>query len=121
MFLGSLDTLLHVEFYNKLKFECCYTANKSRVHREFTVGDIVMLNAKTFQLKKPASSEKFLPLYCGPYRITERIGLSAYRLALPATCRIHPVVYVSKLWRYLSRPGDAQPLHPPCYKTLNSF
>ena len=103
------------------KDRMCHTANKSRVHREFAVGDMVMLNAKTFKLKKPASSEKFLPLYCGPFRVTERIGPSAYRLALPATCRIHPVVHVSKLWRYLSRPGDAQPPPPILLENAEHF
>ena len=80
-----------------------------------------MLNTKTFRLKKPAPSEKFLPLYCGSFRITERIGLSAYKLALPATCRIHPVVHVSKLWRYLARPGKVQPPPPILLEISEQF
>jgi transposase InsO family protein len=109
------------QILQQAKDRMCATANKSRVHREFAIGDMVVLNTKTFRLKKPAPSEKFLPLYCGPFRITERIGLSAYRLALPATCRIHPVVHVSKLWRYLARPGEVQPPPPILLENSEQF
>ena len=86
-------------------------ANRKRTDRHFEVGDYVMLNTKTYKLKKPSPAEKFLPRFCGPFLVSERIGLSAYKLALPSTCKIHPVIHVSKLWKYTFRPNESQ--HPP--------
>ena len=70
-----------------------------------------MLSTKTYRLKKPNSSEKFLPLFVGPFRVQQRIGASAYRIDLPTSCKIHPVVHVSKLWVY--RADSRTPAVPP--------
>ena len=75
-------------------------ANLSRTPRSFKVGDLVMLNTKTYRLKKPAASEKFLPRFCGPFKISATVGPSAYKLILPPKYKIHPVVHISKLWPY---------------------
>jgi transposase InsO family protein len=83
-------------------------ANRKRTCRAFEVDDMVMLSTKTYQLKKPNSSEKFLPLFVGPFRVVERIGASAYRIELPASCKVHPVVHVSKLWTYRADPRTPQ-------------
>jgi hypothetical protein len=96
-------------------------ANRTRTDRQFDVGNLVMLNTKTYRLKKPASSEKFLPRFCGPFKITARVGLSAYKLALPAACKIHPVVHVSKLWLYSTRPDAAQPPSPILLEHSQTF
>ena len=86
-------------------------ANRKREDRQFAVGDYVIFNTKTYKLKKPSPAKKILPRFCGPFRVSPRIGLSAYKLVLPPSCKIHPVVHVSKLWKYTSRPDDLQ--HPP--------
>ncbi|KAA3483115.1 DNA/RNA polymerase superfamily protein [Gossypium australe] len=44
--------------------------------------------------------------FIGPYKVTERIGLVAYRLALPLELeKIHDVFHVSMLHRYRSDPS----------------
>ena len=54
------------------------------------------------------------PRYIGPYEVIKRIGLVAYRLALPPELsQIHDVFHVSMLRRYKSDPShilQAQPL-----------
>ena len=97
------------------------TADRGRVYRVFSVGDSVMLSTKTYRLKKPNKSEKFLPLFVGPFTITERIGQSAYRLALPGNSKLHPVMHVSKLWPYRTDPR--RPVSPPpiCLEDRDQF
>ena len=97
------------------------SANRSRIDRQFDVGDFVMLNTRTYRLKKPAPSEKFLPRFCGPFKIVSRVGPSAYKLALPLACKIHPVVHVSKLWKYTPRHNVAQPPPPILLEHSQTF
>ena len=49
---------------------------------------------------------KLSPRYIGPFEVTERVGLVAYRLALPMELsRIHDVFHVSMLRKYISDPS----------------
>ncbi|KAI5328630.1 hypothetical protein L3X38_028027 [Prunus dulcis] len=44
----------------------------------------------------------------GPYEVVERVGLVAYRLALPPNLsRLHDVFHVSMLRKYISDPSHA--------------
>ena len=50
--------------------------------------------------------EKLAPRYIGPCEILERIGMVAYRLALPLNMsKVHPVFHVSMLSKYISDPS----------------
>ena len=44
---------------------------------------------------------KIAPRYCGPFKIIERIGPVAYRLALPLTMKFHGIFYVSFIKKYV--------------------
>ena len=51
------------------------------------------------------SCAKLSPRYCGTFEVLERIGLVAYRLALPTSTREHNVFHVSLLKKYVDDPN----------------
>ena len=66
------------------------------------MGDHVYLRIKpkksTFHT---GSCAKLSPIYCGPFEILERVGLVAYKLALPMHIKVHDVFHVSLLNKYV--------------------
>ena len=49
---------------------------------------------------------KLAPRYIGPFEILERVGIVAYRLALPPKLSgVHEVFQVSMLWKYTPDPA----------------
>jgi hypothetical protein len=71
-------------------------ADRKRRELEFSVGDQVMLSTKHLKLKTPGC-RKLMPLWAGPYSVSQKIGAVAYRLQLPPELTIHPVFHVSLL------------------------
>jgi hypothetical protein len=82
-------------------------ADKNRSEREFAVGDRVYLRLQPYVQTSVAarSSQKLGFRFFGPYLVLQRVGRVAYRLQLPPTARIHPVVHVSQLKRAV-KPTD---------------
>ena len=70
---------------------------------EFHVGDKVWINGRN--LPGFARCSKFEPRYHGPFKITDRIGKVAYRVALPPAYTCHNVFHVSLLVK--DRPRDS--------------
>jgi len=78
-------------------------ADKNRTEREFSVGDSVYLRLQPYiqSLVAPRSNQKLSFKFFGPFPIIQRIGKVPYKLELPEDCRIHPVVHVSQLKKYI--------------------
>jgi hypothetical protein len=72
----------------------------------FNKGSLVGLSTKNLRLEE-STSKKLTPRFLGPFRILQKIGKQAYRLALPEKySRIHNVFHVSLLEPWTRRGGD---------------
>jgi transposase InsO family protein len=84
--------------------------NARHVSKQFKIGDLVKLSTKNLKLK----CRKLSPRWIGPFRVLERIGGQAYRLALPNKYdRLHPVFPVQLLEDYRRRHDDAELMTMP--------
>ena len=74
---------------------------------EYQVGDKVFLKVSPWKkILRFGRKGKLSLRFIGPYEISERVGLVAYRLLLPPELeRIHNVFHVSMLRRYRSDPS----------------
>jgi hypothetical protein len=76
-------------------------ANKKRRHKEYNVGDLVLVKIMATQHKSTRSLHKgLIRRYDGPFPILKKVGKVAYKVELPSNLRIHPVFHVSCLKPY---------------------
>jgi hypothetical protein len=92
-----------------------HQSDKNRSEREFKVGDLVYLKLQPHVQSSVAfrSNHKLSFKFFGPYKILARVGSVAYKLELPASAAIHPVVHVSQLKKHV-------PPHTEVLDTLHS-
>ena len=78
-------------------------ADAHRIDKQFAVGDKVFLRVQPRKsLIRYGKGSKLAPRFVGAFKILERIGPVAYRLALPPSlARIHDVFHVSVLRQYI--------------------
>ena len=83
-----------------------------KVH-EYKVGDLVMLSTKDlkYQIIK-RRTEKLIERFVEPYKIKKIVLMNAVELELPATIKIHPVVNVSRIQRYIGQVGEQRKEQP---------
>ncbi|CAH9118783.1 unnamed protein product [Cuscuta epithymum] len=99
--LGSRDVMLRrlKENLQKAQQSMATQANKHRRNVVFQAGEKVFLKVRphrqTTLFRQPYN--KLSAKFYGPFKVEKRIGEAAYRLALPATSRIHPVFHTSQL------------------------
>jgi hypothetical protein len=76
--------------------------NKGRLTFEFDSGDLVLLNPHSLNLLHAESGrgKKLLMKYDRPFEITQKISPTTYRLRLPASYGIHPVLNLVHLEPY---------------------
>ena len=74
---------------------------------EFEVGDHVFLKVMPKRgVVRSGKRGKLSPRFIGPFEILERIGVVAYRLALPPNMSgVHEVFHVSMLRKYTPDPS----------------
>ena len=71
---------------------------------EYKVGDLVLLRTKDLKWQMVGqSSEKLVERFVGPYKIKVIISSNVVELELPPTIKIHPVVNVSRIKRYVKQ------------------
>jgi hypothetical protein len=78
-------------------------ADKHRSERTFQVNDLVYLKLQPYiqQSVEARGNQKLAFRFFGPYKIVKRIGEVAYKLELPSSSQVHPVVHVSQLKKHV--------------------
>ena len=71
---------------------------------EYRVGDLVMLSTKNLKYQMVGRrTEKLTERFVGPYRVKKIVLSNAIELELPSTVKIHPVVNVSRVRKYVGQ------------------
>ena len=78
--------------------------NQSRRHIQFSEGDQVLINPHSLRLLRDVQGlgRKLLLKYEGPFTINKVLGPNTYRLAMPASYGIHPVINATHLEPYIT-------------------
>jgi len=80
-----------------------YADRKRAEVDEYKVGDLVMLSTKDLKYQMARRTEKLTERFVGPYRIKKIVLSNAVELELPSTVKIHLVVNVSRIRRYVGQ------------------
>ncbi|RVW68715.1 Transposon Tf2-2 polyprotein [Vitis vinifera] len=103
----------------KERLKVAQSRHKSYVdHRrqdlEFEVGDHVFLKVSPMKsVMRFRRKGKLSPRFVGPFEILERVGILAYKVALPPSLsKVHNVFHVSTLRKYIYDPSHVVELEP---------
>ena len=81
-----------------------YTNKKRAEVDKYKVGDLVMLSTKNLKYQMVGRrTEKLMKRFVGPYKIKKIILSNVVELELPSTIKIHSVVNVSRIQRYVGQ------------------
>ena len=74
-------------------------ADKNRVERQFSVGDMVFLKIQPYVQSSlaPRANQKLAFRFFGPFLVVAKVGAVAYKLGLPSSSSVHPVFHISQL------------------------
>jgi len=80
-------------------------ANRKRAEvNEYKVEDLVMLSTKDLKYQMIGRrTEKLTERFVGPYKIKKIVLTNAVELKLPSIIKIHPVVNVSRICKYVGQ------------------
>ena len=81
-----------------------YIDRKRTKVNEYKEGDLVILSTKDLKYQMVGKrTEKLTKRFVGPYKIKKIILLNVVELKLPSTVKIHLVVNVSRIQRYVGQ------------------
>ena len=84
-------------------------ADQKRRPLEFKAGDLVLIKLRSEQLRFRGDKDvRLIRKYEGPVPVISKVGLTSYKVDLPAWMKIHPVLHVSNLKPY--HPDQADPV-----------
>jgi len=80
---------------------------------EYKVGDLVMLSTKDLKYQMVGRrTEKLMERFIGPYKIKKIVSMNAVELELPSMIKIHPVVNISRVRRYIGQVEEQRKEQP---------
>ncbi len=90
----------------QVTFEKYY--NKSHLPLHLEAGDQVMVNVHSLRLPDvtEGKGKKFTQRYEGPFEVLEKISDVTYRMRIPHTYDIHPVISIAHLEKYIPSPEE---------------
>ena len=81
-----------------------YTDRKREEANDYKVGDLVMLSTKDLKYQMVGRrTEKLIERFVGPYKVKKIISSNTVELELPDIIKIHPVVNVSRIHKYIGQ------------------
>jgi len=81
-----------------------YTDKKRGEVDDYKVGDLVILSTKDLKYQMVGRrTEKLMERFVGPYRIKKITSSNTVELELPSTVKIHSVVDISRIQRYIGQ------------------
>jgi len=81
-----------------------YADKKRSDIEEYKVGDLVMLSTKDLKYQMVGRrTENLMERFIGPYKVKKIISTNVVKLQLPSTVKIHPVVNISRIRRYVGQ------------------
>ena len=81
-----------------------YTDRKRAEVDDYKVGDLVMLSTKDLKYQMVRRrTEKLTKRFVGSYKIKKIVLSNAVELELPSIVKIHPVVNVSRIHKYIGQ------------------
>jgi len=90
-----------------------YVDRKREEADGYKVGDLVMLSTKDLKYQMVGRRmEKLTERFVGPYKIKKIISSNAVELELPNTIKIHPVVNISRIRRYIGQVEEQKKEQP---------
>jgi len=90
-----------------------YTDRKRREVDEYKVEDLVMLSTKDLKYQMVGRrTEKLTERFVGSYKVKKIVLANAVGLELSSTIRIHPVVNISRIHRYIGQVEEQRKEQP---------
>ncbi|KAG8720625.1 hypothetical protein FRC09_009238 [Ceratobasidium sp. 395] len=84
--------------------------NKGQSFIEFKEGDLVMIDPDSLNLLRSSKGKgrKLRMKYDGPFEVLQKLSDVTYRLRIPASCKIHPVINITHMEPYNKYEGTTE-------------